>query len=211
MNCSEILLGEKQTNNRAEMSAAIIALSQAIAEGLTNITIISDSRYMKEGISKLDKKWKINGWKSQTKTDILNKDLRVLLDSLRNKVIVTWKWVEGHGTTQGNIEADTLASIGVSDSSSFWQKCAICPGLEESIILPTKSNVHSAKTAEMEVSSTPKRKKERCAASVTKIHRVKRSSVANVRARATICAQDYRDINYTHYTILIASIHMKSV
>ena len=31
LNCSEILLGEKQTNNRAEMSAAIIALSQAIA------------------------------------------------------------------------------------------------------------------------------------------------------------------------------------
>ena len=28
VNCSETLLGEKQTNNRAEMSAAIIALSQ---------------------------------------------------------------------------------------------------------------------------------------------------------------------------------------
>ena len=156
MNCSEVLLGEKQTNNRAEMSAAIIALSQAIAEGLTNITIISDSRYMKEGISNWIKKWKINGWKSQTKTDILNKDLWVLLDSLRNKVNVTWKWVEGHGTTQGNIEADRLAGIGVSESSSFWQKCAICPGLEESIILPTKSNVRSAKTTEMEVSNTPK-------------------------------------------------------
>ena len=125
MNCSEVLLGEKQTNNRAEMSAAIIALSQAIADGLTNITIISDSRYMKEGISNWIKKWKINGWKSQTKTDILTKDLWVLLDSLRNKVNVTWKWVEGHGTTQGNIEADRLAGIGASESSSFCQKCAI--------------------------------------------------------------------------------------
>ena len=178
------------------MSAAIIALSQAIADGLTNITIISDSRYMKEGISNWIKKWKINGWKSQTKTDILNKDLWVLLDSLRNKVNVTWKWVEDHDTTQGNIEAHRLAGIGVSESSSFWQKCAICPGLEESIILPTKSNVQSAKTAEMEVSSTPKEEER---TSVTKIRRVKRSSVANVRARATICAQDYRDISYTHY------------
>ena len=119
MNCSDVLLGEKQTNNRAEMSAAIIALSQAIADGLTNITMISDSRYMKEGISNWIKKWKINGWKSQTKTDILNKDLWVLLGSLRNKVNVTWKLVEGHGTTQGNIEADRLAGKGVSESSSF--------------------------------------------------------------------------------------------
>ena len=44
LNCSETLLGEKQTNNRAEMSAANIALSQAIDMGLSNITIISDSR-----------------------------------------------------------------------------------------------------------------------------------------------------------------------
>ena len=90
-NCSETLLGDKQTNNRVEMSAAVIALSQAIDKGLKNITIISDSRYMKEGISNWIKKWKINGWKSQTKTDILNKDLWMLLDSLNSKVNVTWK------------------------------------------------------------------------------------------------------------------------
>ena len=51
LNCSEPLLGDKQTNNRAEMSAAVIALSQAIDRKIKKLTIVSDSRYLKEGIS----------------------------------------------------------------------------------------------------------------------------------------------------------------
>ena len=154
LNCSEVLLGEKQTNNRAEMSAAIIALSQAIAIGLTNITIISDSRYMKEGISNWIKKWKVNGWKTQTKTDILNKDLWVLLDGLRTKVNVTWKWVEGHGTIEGNIEADRLAGIGVSESSCYWQECAMGPGLD------TVNKVSNAEPAGIVVSQPPRQEEK---------------------------------------------------
>ena len=42
MNCFEPLTGEKQTNNRAEMSAAITALCQASAIRLSKITIVSD-------------------------------------------------------------------------------------------------------------------------------------------------------------------------
>ena len=47
LNCSEPLLGDKQTNNRAEMSVAVIALSQAIDRKITKLTIVSDRRHIK--------------------------------------------------------------------------------------------------------------------------------------------------------------------
>ena len=91
LNCSEPLYGEKQTNNRAEMSAAVIALSQALDRKIQNLTIVSDSRYLKEGISNWINTWKLNGWKSEKKTGILNKDLWMLLDGLQKKLDVAWR------------------------------------------------------------------------------------------------------------------------
>ena len=125
LNCSESLLGEKQTNNRAEMSAAVIALSQAIDLKIERLTIVSDSRYLKEGISNWIKTWKLNGWKTDKKTGILNKDLWLLLDGLQKKLEVTWRWVEGHSTSEGNNRADTLAGVGVGEPSCFWQQRAL--------------------------------------------------------------------------------------
>lgn len=150
MNTSESLTGEKQTNNRAEMSAAIIALTQAAEIGMKSITVVSDSRYVKEGISNWISTWKSNGWKSEKKGDVLNKDLWVILDNLQTSMVVTWKWVEGHGSTTGNIKADALAGIGVSEASQFWQDRA-------SIISPTSVvtcvSCDVTKTAEKKVCS----------------------------------------------------------
>ena len=79
----------------------------------------------------------------------------MLLDSLRSKLNVTWKWVEGHGTSEGNIEADKLAGLGVEEPSCYWQKRAPYPDLE-SVALPTKSNAAREKPAENGICSTPK-------------------------------------------------------
>ena len=146
LNCSEPLIGEKQTNNRAEMSAAVIALSQAIDRKITKLTIVSDSRYLKEGISNWINTWKLNGWKSDNKTGILNKDLWLLLDGLRNKLEVAWRWVEGHSTSEGNNRADTLAGVGVSESSCFWQQRAL-----EIVSVPTQAPEPSAQSKLEEV------------------------------------------------------------
>ena len=56
------------------------------------------------------------------KTGILNKDLWMLLDGLQKKLDVAWRWVEGHSTSDGNNRADTMAGVGVSESSCFWQQ-----------------------------------------------------------------------------------------
>ena len=64
LNSNEKLRGEQQTNNRAELSAAIMAVSQGITLGFTELQIVTDSKYVKLGITKWIHEWKINGWKT---------------------------------------------------------------------------------------------------------------------------------------------------
>ena len=51
LNWAETLLGEKQTNNRGELSAAIVAITQAITCNITRIAVTTDSKYVKNGIT----------------------------------------------------------------------------------------------------------------------------------------------------------------
>ena len=52
LNTSEYLIGDKQTNIRAEVTAAIIALEQAKQIQIQNMHISTDSKYVKGGITK---------------------------------------------------------------------------------------------------------------------------------------------------------------
>ena len=61
------------TNNRMELLAPIKAIKKIKEEA--NITIFTDSTYLKNGITEWIKKWEINGWKSANKKPIKNKDL----------------------------------------------------------------------------------------------------------------------------------------
>ena len=88
LNISECLIGEKQTNNRAELTAAIIALAQAKHQQIHNIQITTDSKYVKEGITKWIVLWKANGWKTKLKTYVLNKDLWLLIDCISREMNV---------------------------------------------------------------------------------------------------------------------------
>lgn len=123
MNWAEKLQGDKQTNNRAELSAAIIGISQAIKLGFRSVQIITDSRYVKEGITKWVHEWKQNDWKTAKKRgDVLNKDLWLWLDNIRLMLDVEWKWVEGHNTEEGNLCADELAKKGITSERGEWQE-----------------------------------------------------------------------------------------
>lgn len=107
LNTHECLVGDKQTNNRAELSAAIIALMQAYHLNIQSIEICTDSRYVKEGISKWINTWKVNNWKTaKLKSDVLNKDLWMILDGLASQLQVNWRWIEGHNDCKGNVQAD---------------------------------------------------------------------------------------------------------
>ena len=78
------------TNNRMELSAAIMALKKIKTN--SEITIYTDSTYVKNGITEWVLKWKKNGWKNANKKPVKNKDLWVKLDSLCEQNQINWKW-----------------------------------------------------------------------------------------------------------------------
>lgn len=95
------------TNNRMELLAAIKAL-----EFLTEpcqVTLTTDSQYVRQGITQWMKGWKKKEWKTSDRKPVKNKDLWQLLDVLNEKHKVEWKWVKGHSGHHENEIVDDLA------------------------------------------------------------------------------------------------------
>ncbi|MCK4359340.1 MAG: ribonuclease HI [Candidatus Cloacimonetes bacterium] len=98
----------KATSNIMEMTAAIKALEQLKKK--CKVDIFTDSRYMKNGITKWIKNWKKTGWKTSKKEPVKNKELWVQLDELCSRHIVNWFWIKGHSGNPDNEECDMLAN-----------------------------------------------------------------------------------------------------
>lgn len=96
------------TNNRMELMAAIMALKTIKAK--SQVTIFTDSIYVKNGITEWIKKWEKNNWKNSNKKTVKNKDLWMKLNNLCIKNKVSWKWVKGHSNNKFNNLADQLAT-----------------------------------------------------------------------------------------------------
>ena len=97
------------TNNRMELLAPIIALKKIKRK--SDITIFTDSKYVKDGITDWIKNWKVNNWKNSNKKPVKNKDLWIKLDNACLKHKVNWKWVKAHAGNKFNNLADELAVI----------------------------------------------------------------------------------------------------
>jgi len=109
----ELKGGEAQTtNNRMELEAAIAALEAL--ERPSKITVVTDSAYVKGGITAWLFSWKKNGWKTSTKKPVKNEDLWRRLDSAAQRHDVTWEWVKGHAGHPENERADELARAGMA-------------------------------------------------------------------------------------------------
>lgn len=107
----ELCGGEADTtNNRMELLAAINALETL--ERQTTLTVVTDSAYVKDGITKWIHGWKRNGWKK--KGGLKNVDLWQRLDAAAARHDVTWEWVKGHAGHPENEKADELARAGMA-------------------------------------------------------------------------------------------------
>jgi ribonuclease HI len=104
---------ENTTNNRMELSAAIMALKEVNMN--SEITIYTDSNYVKNGITEWVLKWKENGWKNSNKEPVKNKDLWKKLDNLCAQNTIYWKWVKGHASNKYNNLADELATKAIKN------------------------------------------------------------------------------------------------
>ena len=98
------------TNNRMELTAAIegIAFCPQDAE----LTLWTDSNYVKRGITE----W-IEGWKKKNWKDVKNPDLWQKLDAVCQGRCISWNWVKGHAGHDGNEMADGLANNGADQTA----------------------------------------------------------------------------------------------
>ena len=102
----------KTTNNRMELMAAITALETLSKPSA--LTVVTDSAYVKNGVTEWMHGWKRRGWKTASKKPVKNVDLWQRLDEAQARHDVTWQWVKGHAGHPENERADELARAGMA-------------------------------------------------------------------------------------------------
>ena len=107
----ELYGGERlTTNNRMELMAVIQALT-ALSRPC-NVTIHTDSQYVRKGITEWIHGWKQREWKTADKKPVKNQELWQRLEALSQLHRIDWRWVRGHAGDPGNERADALANQG---------------------------------------------------------------------------------------------------
>ena len=105
------------TNNRMELTAAIEGL-RTLKERC-EVEIITDSEYMKNGITQWIEGWKKRNWITSAKKPVLNRDLWEQLDAQVARHTTKWSWTKGHASHEDNNRADELASLAARE-----QRCS---------------------------------------------------------------------------------------
>jgi ribonuclease HI len=109
----ELSGGEAQsTNNRMELMAAITALETL--ERPSKLRIVTDSAYVKNGVTSWIHGWKKNGWRTADRKPVKNAELWERLDAAQARHQVTWEWIKGHAGHPENERADALARAGMA-------------------------------------------------------------------------------------------------
>ena len=96
------------TNNRMELTAAIEGL-RALKEKC-EVEIVTDSEYVKNGITTWISGWKKRGWLTAAKKPVVNRDLWEELDEQVGRHAMRWTWTKGHASHSDNNRADELAT-----------------------------------------------------------------------------------------------------
>ncbi|MBW6531779.1 ribonuclease HI [Sphingomonas citri] len=96
------------TNNRMELTAAIEGLNALTRP--CRVKLMTDSRYVMDGLTKWIHGWRKNGWKTADKKPVKNAELWQALLAAAEPHRVEWEWVKGHAGHPENERADRLAS-----------------------------------------------------------------------------------------------------
>jgi len=95
------------TNNQMELLAPIKAMQKFKKK--SEISVFTDSTYVRDGITIWIKQWEKNGWKTASKKPVKNKELWKKLKNLSSKHSIKWIWVKGHAQDKYNNLVDELA------------------------------------------------------------------------------------------------------
>jgi ribonuclease HI len=101
------------TNNRMELTAAIHGL-EALKRPC-DVTLTTDSQYVRQGITEWLAAWKRRGWKTADKQPVKNQDLWERLERAADRHKVHWHWIKGHSGHPENERADMLANRAIDE------------------------------------------------------------------------------------------------
>ena len=109
------LYGSEQdtTNNRMELTAAIMGLRELTEP--CEVTLVTDSQYLRQGITQWIHNWKLRNWKGANNKPIKNQHLWQQLEHETHKHTIVWQWVKAHNGHPGNERADALANIAIDE------------------------------------------------------------------------------------------------
>jgi ribonuclease HI len=114
------------TNNRMELSGPLTGLNelkkilpeQGREPLLTKIKVITDSKYVVDGMKSWIKGWKSRGWKKADNKPPENLELWMALDQASEGFMqVEWMWVKGHGGHPQNEYCDQKANEVMDENS----------------------------------------------------------------------------------------------
>ena len=104
----ELAGGEAHTtNNRMELMAAIMGL-ETLSEPC-NITLFTDSQYVRQGITEWMANWVRRNWKTAGGDPVKNRDLWERLHAAKQTHKIEWRWVKGHSGDPDNERVDQMA------------------------------------------------------------------------------------------------------
>lgn len=101
------------TNNRMELTAAIMALEEL--KRPCRVRLVTDSQYVMKGITEWLANWRRRGWKTAGRQPVKNADLWQRLDQAVQRHQVEWQWVRGHNGHPENELADQLANRAIDE------------------------------------------------------------------------------------------------
>jgi len=101
------------TNNRMELMAAIMALESL--KYPCDVTLATDSVYLKKGMTEWLRNWKRRDWKTSGKKPVKNKELWQRLEKAAEQHHLRWQWIKGHSGHPENERADQLANRAVDE------------------------------------------------------------------------------------------------
>ena len=115
------------TNNRMELTAVIEGL-KTLKENCA-VVIVTDSQYVKNGMTQWIAGWKKKGWKTASKQPVMNKELWIELDEQVNRHETSWEWTKGHSSHEDNNRCDELAQAAARRQVASGGSSAMSPAV----------------------------------------------------------------------------------
>jgi ribonuclease HI len=106
------------TNNKMELTAAIVGVRAALDAGARRVTVVSDSEYLVKGMTRWLAGWLAKGWRTSDGQPVKNRELWEQLAELAKRGTLRWQWIRGHAGHPENERCDAVATAAARQAAT---------------------------------------------------------------------------------------------